>query len=327
MLTVITTTYNCALYISQAVRSILNQTFKDFEYLIIDDGSNDNTEMIISKINDKRIRYVKLEHIGRAAALNHALTLAKYETIALMDADDISHPYRLQKQLVLLKSKNQFIFCDTAYFKNKKIKYYIKSSNNSEELMKKLLLHGHFNNSSSLFNKDHVIVNGGYDESLSAYEDYDLWLKLKNKSEFMVLPEIYHFVRLRSDSMTTSDPNKLKHILYSIQENYFNDLSSNFNIVKESDQNILKGWREFFYGDERLARKYWQKIHPYKRGIKVNFVLALSYFPILFLEYIKKNRLRLRYQYLIYMIKSFNTIQKQFDQINLDCQLEVKQIE
>jgi glycosyltransferase involved in cell wall biosynthesis len=315
MISVITTTYNCANYIVQAIRSILNQTFQDFEYLIIDDGSTDNTEEIIEKINDIRIRYYKLEHVGRAAALNRALELAKYETIALMDADDISHPLRFEKQLKILQGADQLIFCDTAYFKNNFVRYVIKGPLNLQGLKKKLALHGHFNNSSSMFYKNHIMENGGYNENLIAYEDYDLWLRLKNKSKFIVLPELLHYFRLRNNSMTTSNPDKLKHLLYQLQKPYYEDLAKEFNIIDKNEQNILKGWREFFYGEKKLSRKYWRKINLFKREIKVNFVFILSYFPTFSLQYLKKNRFRLKFEYLIYQFKSFGLIQKEFDDV------------
>ena len=72
-LTVLMTTYNCAPYISQAIKSILNQTYKDFEFLIIDDGSTDETERVVAAFKDNRIRYIKRQHFGRAASLNFGL--------------------------------------------------------------------------------------------------------------------------------------------------------------------------------------------------------------------------------------------------------------
>ena len=99
MVSVLITTYNCAPYIAQAVQSILNQTFQYFEFLIVDDGSTDNTEDIVKSFSDKRIRYIKRNHFGRAAGLNFGLKNSSNEIIALMDADDISHPQRLELQL------------------------------------------------------------------------------------------------------------------------------------------------------------------------------------------------------------------------------------
>lgn len=78
------------LFYKKAITSILNQTYKDFEFLIIDDGSTDNTESIVKSFNDNRINYQRIEHIGIGAASNYGLKQAKYDWIARMDADDIS---------------------------------------------------------------------------------------------------------------------------------------------------------------------------------------------------------------------------------------------
>jgi hypothetical protein len=159
------------------------------------------------------------------------------------------------------------------------------------------------------------LANGGFNERLEAYEDYDLWLRLSDKSEFSILPGIYHYVRLRRDSMTTSNQGKLKHLLYSIQSPYFKNLANSFGITDEIEQIIINGWREFFYGEKKLARKYWSKVKLFDRGKKVNFVMILSYLPTIYLEYIKNNRLRLRFEYLLDQLTSSRKIQKEFDNV------------
>ncbi|WKZ70635.1 MAG: glycosyltransferase [Melioribacteraceae bacterium] len=309
-ISVITTTYNCGEYISDAIRSILNQTYRDFEYLIIDDGSTDNTEEIINSIDDKRIKYYKIEHIGRSRSLNFALQKAGYDLIALMDADDISHPLRLEKQLEVYKGSNQLVFCDTAYFINEKIKYLIISEPQSDYI-NKLILHGHFNNSSSLFNRLYILNYGGYNEDLLAYEDYDLWLRIMKDSEFIVASGIYHYVRLRNDSMTTTNPGKLKYILYSIQEYYFKNLTD-YGIRNPNDKLALKGWREFFYGELELCREYWDELKLSDRSIKIHIAYVMSYLPSIIVKWFKNKRIFLRLKYIFYYLKSFRSTQLEF---------------
>ncbi|MBA3284207.1 MAG: glycosyltransferase family 2 protein, partial [Nitrosopumilus sp.] len=97
--TVLMPVYNASAYLHDAIQSILNQTFQDFEFLIIDDGSSDNSEIIIKGYKDKRIRFIKNEqNIGISATLNKGIELASCELIARMDADDVSYPKRLEKQ-------------------------------------------------------------------------------------------------------------------------------------------------------------------------------------------------------------------------------------
>jgi len=311
-ISVLMTTYNCASYISPAIKSILNQSYKDFEFLIIDDGSNDFTEEIVNRFSDVRIKYIKKDRCGRSSSLNYGLREAIYDVIALMDADDISHPLRFEKQLELLKNSHQLVFCDTAYFKENKIKYVILSPENELEVKKKLLLHGHFNNSSCMFSKTHVIENGGFNESLISYEDYDLWLRLMNKSQFVVVPGVYHYTRLRKGSMTTTDPIKLQHLVYQLQSKYYDDLSNQFGIADINEHNILKGWREFFYGKTKLCRKYWRKVKIRNWGKRIFIAYVLSILPLYFVNFFKKNRIRLRLQYLFNKKSKFRDLEKEF---------------
>src|SRR5438132_11921709 len=94
--------YNCGKYIAQSINSILNQTYKDFEFIIIDDGSTDNTEEIVLSFKDPRIIYRKTVNKGTSAALNLGLSLALNEWVARIDADDLNVPSRLEKQVKFL---------------------------------------------------------------------------------------------------------------------------------------------------------------------------------------------------------------------------------
>lgn len=315
MISVITTTYNYDEFIVEAVKSILNQTFKDFEYLIIDDGSTDKTEFLIKSINDDRIKYFKINHSGRAAALNFALKKAQFEIIALMDADDIADPKRFEMEMLLLKNQNQFIFCESAFFKNGKIKYILKSPKNINELKLKILLHGHLNNSSALFYKNHLIDNQGYNETLGAYEDYELWLRLLNKSEFIIIPNFYHYVRLHKKSLTTSNQSKLKNILYNIQDNYFKDLLHTVNLNGQHLQYILQGWREFFFGNRTKAREFWSEVNLTQRSFKIHIAYLVSYLPNNFIDILLNNRIILRLEYLAEKLKTFNKFQRNFNSL------------
>src|SRR5208283_1738877 len=92
------TVYNGEKFLEEAVRSILDQTLDDFEFIIVDDGSTDRSVELIKKHTDRRIRLFPLAHVGRAAALNYAIAQTTAPFIAIMDADDIAYPYRLQMQ-------------------------------------------------------------------------------------------------------------------------------------------------------------------------------------------------------------------------------------
>ena len=105
-ISVVLPVFNGARTIARAVRSILNQTLREIELIVVDDGSTDETVAIVRKIRDPRLRLIQCDHQGVATATNTATELAVAPFIARMDADDFSHPQRLEKQLKLLQEKN-----------------------------------------------------------------------------------------------------------------------------------------------------------------------------------------------------------------------------
>ena len=111
---IITPTYNCADYIKDAIRSVFDQTYQNYELIVIDDGSTDNTGEVIKPYlcNDK-LRYIRQENLGQAAARNRGLKKATGEYIAFLDADDIWEKSKLEKQLSVVK-KSQADVCYTA---------------------------------------------------------------------------------------------------------------------------------------------------------------------------------------------------------------------
>lgn len=263
MITVLMTTYNCGEYISQAIKSILNQTYKNFELLIIDDGSQDDTEVIVGHFADTRIRYCKRKHTGRAASLNYGLQMAENSFIALMDADDIAHPLRLEKQLKNIHYKENTISCTWAiYFKDNSMDFSVKTPSDKLFFKEKMAIHSYICNPSVMFKKKFILSNGGYLESLSSSEDYELWLRLLNKVEFIVCEEYLLFQRQRINSLSRKDIKSVREQVNFIHKKYAN-LKSYFS-VSDNKQLVIEGWREYFYGNRVIARKKW-----YNLGLKL----------------------------------------------------------
>lgn len=312
------TTYNCGEYISQAIQSVLNQTYKDFELLIIDDGSTDNTEEIIKSINDERIVLKMNEHLGRSKILNYGLSIAKFEWISIMDADDIAHPKRLEKQMKAISGKeNELCFTDAAYFKNNKILYVVKNNFNEADINKVLALHGHFTNSTFLFNKNHINKFGGYNEELDVFEDYDLWLRIKDKSKFIFVKEILQFPRIRNQSLSTTNQKDLNTKFYLIQKPYFEEFERSFNITDSNVQNKIRGWREFFCGSKNLNRRYWRKVPVVKWDYRMIIAFIISFFPLTVVSWVKEQKFKLRLTYLFNKYVKYRCLEKEFNQLKL----------
>jgi glycosyltransferase involved in cell wall biosynthesis len=205
--TVLMTVYNGGQYILTSIYSILKQSYGNLELLIIDDGSEDNSEEIIRSIKSEKIRYIKLNHVGRSAALNYGLKEAKYDWVALMDSDDIAVPERLEKEINLINKNYQdyqdIIFSDSVFFKNKKIQLLNMINTENEDLKRKIKYRGHICNSSVLYNRNFILENGGYNENLDHSEDHELWIRLLNIGNFVHLNEFLLFMRIRDNSLST----------------------------------------------------------------------------------------------------------------------------
>src|SRR5437868_7347070 len=115
LVSVIMTVYNAQEYLNMAVDSILNQTYKNLEFIIINDGSTDNSGHIIEAYNDPRIKYIPQKNQGLAAALNKGIGLAKGKYIARMDHDDISYQMRLEKQVEFMEDNREVAMAGTSF--------------------------------------------------------------------------------------------------------------------------------------------------------------------------------------------------------------------
>ena len=116
ILSIIMPAYNAAPYIQEAIDSILNQTFTDFEFFISDDGSTDDTRRIIDSYSDPRIKALhNTTNLGKTGTVNKLFKLTQSKFITVHDADDISHPNRFTKQIGKLVEDEELLLCGTAF--------------------------------------------------------------------------------------------------------------------------------------------------------------------------------------------------------------------
>lgn len=192
--------YNAAPYIAKAIDSILNQTYRDFEFIIIDDGSVDNTYEILTKYKGTRINIIKKEkNEGIVKALNLGVNLAKGEYIARMDADDISLPHRLEVQMKLIEKDPSIIllggWCKEIDENGKVIKTHRYPASH-EKLVENLISGRKFPpHASMIFRKDLMLKVKGYRERFRHSEDTDLWLRLIDQGKFACAPEVVLLLR------------------------------------------------------------------------------------------------------------------------------------
>ena len=196
-ISVILPTYNCAEYLNESIQSILNQTFTDFELIIINDGSTDDTDSILTLLQDSRVRVYRQNNQGLSKTLNRAIHLAKSNLIARQDADDISLPYRLEKQYdFLIKNPECGLIGTWATI--------IEGRKPTErthchplddvDIRYALLYNNPFVHTSVMFRRSALNLAGLYttDPQRQPPEDYELWsrfsrvTKLANIGEYLV---------------------------------------------------------------------------------------------------------------------------------------------
>lgn len=176
--------YNGEKYLAQAIESIGFQSYDDWELIIVDDGSTDMTAEIVSRYRDNRIYYLKNErNIGLIATLNKGIDYCSGKYIARMDADDISEPERLKKQIEFMESHPNYVMCGTnARIINSEGNPIgsIKNLTTNNYLRINLLFSVPFVHPSMIIRKE-AILNSRYDADFKHVEDYDLWCRLSAK--------------------------------------------------------------------------------------------------------------------------------------------------
>jgi glycosyltransferase involved in cell wall biosynthesis len=192
--TVIIPTYNYGHFLGEAIQSVLDQTFKDFELIVVDDGSTDNTREVVEKFNDTRIRYIYKDHIGVSAAQNAALRAARGEYITGLSADDLYLPQNLEIKVKLLDSRldvdlvysNAYIFNNRTGATIGKLWRYPKGlhlrfdpERAARQPLKELLYRGFFIMLQATMMRRQVFDEvGNFDESLLTHEDWDLIIRV-----------------------------------------------------------------------------------------------------------------------------------------------------
>ena len=183
-ISVIIPTFNRAKSIIQSINSILSQTYHNLEVLIIDDCSNDNTESLISKIEDRRIKYIKLEeNKGANFARNLGIKLSTGKYITFQDSDDIYHRDKIEKQyLNIIKKNSDFDFCQFYLHFNSSFKALFPRIYQQKSIQRKKILeelcNGNFITTQAILIKNSFIKNNLFDTNFSRFQDYDLVLRI-----------------------------------------------------------------------------------------------------------------------------------------------------
>jgi glycosyltransferase involved in cell wall biosynthesis len=194
IISVVMSVYNGQAFLAEAVESILGQTFRDFEFIVIDDGSTDRTEKILATYasRDGRLRAFRQENRGRTESLNIGIGLAGGKYIARMDADDVSLPHRLQVQVDFMEQHPEVCLLSASCERiNKKGRLLdrVPVPLLDDEIRSMMLHKNAMCHPAVMMRKEVVIACGGYRKVFSESEDYDLWLRMSERSQLANLEE------------------------------------------------------------------------------------------------------------------------------------------
>lgn len=235
--TVLMPVYNASPYIDSAISSILNQTFDDFEFLIFNDGSTDNSEDKINSYNDKRIQFFDSKtNVGHVHHLNHGIEIAKGEYIARMDADDISLPNRIKKQVDFMDNHPEVGICGT-WFKIIDSNSTVKHPTKNTEIRLALLTNSAIGHPTAMLRNTLLQqYNLRYDASFVPAEDYLLWVNATKYCQLANLPEVLLKYRVHTNQISIFRKTEQSIKAQIIRKNQIEIL---LNRTLNEDENLL----------------------------------------------------------------------------------------
>lgn len=237
---VIIPTYNRANLLSKSIQSVLNQTYTNFELIIVDDGSNDHTEDAVKNFEDERIRYIRHDkNKGLAGARNTGIRFSKGELLSFQDDDDEWLPNKLEKEIKVLKKSDSnvgVVYSGLCKIDGDKKTYWpepmhtLREGNLHNELIK-----GNFVHSLTLIRRSCFEKVGLYDEDLRALEDWELYIRISAHYDFKFIDEALIITHLRADGLT-----KNLSLQLNCTEKIFKKHSDEYNKQKKAMADIYR---------------------------------------------------------------------------------------
>jgi predicted O-linked N-acetylglucosamine transferase (SPINDLY family)/GT2 family glycosyltransferase len=300
-ISVIMTTYNHEKYISESITSILSQTFKEFELIIINDGSKDRTSEIIKTFDDPRIKYIYQENQGVSTATNNGILAANGEYIALMSGDDVCYPHRLEKQYNYLSSTDKkvvlfswvdFIDEDSEVFSGSPYiaeNWFNRNNQEPAKILRHFFEKGNYVNAPTAFVEREALIDSGLFHLTSIQaQDFHKWIELLGKGyEIFVLPEKLLKYRVNGKTLSQSDSSKgresfeyetllksfFEYIPVNLFKEAFSDLIRNSDFSGQVEYDLEKAFLYLKYNSPLFRKIGTEKIFNLLRSTTV---LAIS---------------------------------------------------
>lgn len=257
LISVVMSVYNSEKYLVEAIESILNQTYTNFEFIIVNDGSTDSSLDIIQEYmeKDERIVLISRENKGLPYSLNEGIEKAKGKYIARMDADDISLPTRFEKQIEFMQENQDIGVCGTwaEVFGDNRKNRLLKHPINHDELKVRLLFSVCFAHPTVMIRKSVLDkYNLKYNLEYINAQDYELWSRISNFTNMANIPKVLLKYRVTENSITSIANNQKKELRYKLLSDVFKKVLESINIKNSEEENRL----HFTIGlNERILKK------------------------------------------------------------------------
>lgn len=309
---VIMPAYNCVAYIQESVNSILTQTFRDFEFIIIDDCSTDGTLDYLKSITDPRVMLIsKPLNTGYTVSLNKGLELAKGDYIVRMDADDISLPQRIEKQVAFMEA-NPAIICAGSSYKIIPGETLITARQSPDELLLDLIISNPLAHPSVILRaetiKKHHIT---YDKRYEPAEDYKMWTVLSKYGKLANLSEVLLHYRVHKKQVSVTSMAKQKKSAQAIARDYITQILE-VDITNEAFYNYqmktFADYQDYLSNESRLETALIQKgytvPHDFFLPRRINYVTD-SFFPQQYSWKLMQEHLKIKKEMVIVLPISF----------------------
>lgn len=263
MFSIIIPNYNRAAIIYKSIKSVLDQTYTDFEIIVVDDCSTDDSLEQISKIKDRRLKVYNLKtNSGPAAARNFGIFKSEGEFISFLDSDDMYEKNFLEKTLESLRNAGEnvgFSWTGVRYHKDEKEKEYIWIPDSKKEPYKTFLHSLHIGTSSGVTVKKEVFNTcGAFREDLPAAEDTEFFLRITKKFDFTIIPEILVNIYKDGSDRLSKDFNKIARAYNIFLPEHYEEIDSETSLQIKHYYKMM--WLNYHLKDKRKAREFYFRI-------------------------------------------------------------------
>ena len=315
LISVVMPVYNCERFVGEAIDSILNQTNKNFELIIVNDGSTDHSEKVILSFNDERIKYIRNQvNAGPSFATNRGFSLAKGKYVAGADSDDIYKPERLQKQVDYMENNHNVDILSSGYEAFGSENYVFRRTYNNNQIRSYFLWAMLIPNPCFVIRRSLLLKhNLRFDESIMAGQDYEFWERVScfTKAHYYITNDILFKYRVHKNSISfkrniiaqktigivrerqlkrllgnSYHPNHLQNLemTYSGNINSFKEIASSLSFLKTiKTANRKKQMYDSDDFNKYIKSKY---IMVCKRGVYISKIGSLKIHEVVFLPFV-----------------------------------------